>query len=46
MISIWLEHHTIGTMNLNTSVFLMHVQYVVQAHILVFIQTAVVSEQT
>ena len=46
MISIWLEHYTIGTMNLNTSVFLMHVQYVVQTHILVFIQTAVVSDQT
>ena len=42
--SIWLEHYTIGTMNLNTSLFLTQLQYVVQAHILVFIQIADVSD--
>ena len=46
MVSVWLEHYTKCTMNFNTSLFLTHMQNVVQAHILVFIQTAGVSDKT
>ena len=46
MISICLEKYTIGYMNLKKSLFLTHMQYVVQTHILVFIHTAGVSDQT